>query len=347
MSEAIVNVTGSYNTNSKPQLAAIDLSISFIDQAIDAFDIDNSSLTNSLIIADFGTSHGANSIYAMKLIINYLREKKKDYREPLIIHNDLPTNDWQTVFQLLIKDNSYKAVANGHSFYEQCLPNNSLSIGYSSTSIHWLSKKPCNISTHCVSLFATDDELIAFKSQARTDYMNFLENRSRELIPGGILILAIPSLNNQGQCGNQNVKNLLYKCAQEICLTSEELFNYTIPSHIRSYDECIDENIFNQYSFQLIKAKLCNASKNLYQQQELGQITLDQFAQNRTEFMRPWCEPILRTALEINKKRSKEEIDQLLNQYWTIYELQIKEKPHEYNSYLTYTYLVLKKISKN
>jgi len=93
MSEAIVNVTGSYNRNSKPQLVAIDLSISFIHQAIDAFDIDNSLLTNPLIIADFGTSHGANSIYAIKLIINYLREKKKDYREPLIIHNDLPTND--------------------------------------------------------------------------------------------------------------------------------------------------------------------------------------------------------------------------------------------------------------
>jgi hypothetical protein len=202
MSEAIVNVTGSYNTNSKPQLAAIDSSVSFIHQAIDALDIDNSSLKNPLIIADFGTSHGANSIYAMKLIINYLHEKKKDYREPLVIHNDLSTNDWQIVFQLLNDDNFYKSVANGHSFYEQCLTNNSLSIGYSSTAIHWLAKKPCNISNHCVSLFAIDDELIAFKSQAHTDYINFLESRSRELISGGILILAIPSLNDQGQCSN-------------------------------------------------------------------------------------------------------------------------------------------------
>ncbi|CAF5160564.1 unnamed protein product, partial [Rotaria sp. Silwood1] len=72
MSEAIVNVTESYNTYSQPQLAAIDLSISFIHQAIDALDINNSLLNNLLIIADF-------------------------------------------------------AVASGHSFYEQCLPNNSLS----------------------------------------------------------------------------------------------------------------------------------------------------------------------------------------------------------------------------
>ncbi|CAF3557544.1 unnamed protein product [Rotaria sp. Silwood1] len=59
MSEAIVNVTESYNTYSQPQLAAIDLSISFIHQAIDALDIDNSLLNNLLIIADFDTSHGA------------------------------------------------------------------------------------------------------------------------------------------------------------------------------------------------------------------------------------------------------------------------------------------------
>ncbi|CAF1052581.1 unnamed protein product [Rotaria sp. Silwood1] len=142
MSEAIVNVTESYNTYSQPQLAAIDLSISFIHQAIDALDIDNSLLNNLLIIADFDTSH---------------------------------------------------AVASGHSFYEQCLPNNSLSIGYSSTSIQ------CTI--------------------------------------------------------------------------------------------------------------------NFYEQLQIKQITLEEFAQNRTEFMCPWCESILKIALEMNKQRLKEEINQLLNQY--------------------------------
>ncbi|CAF3118444.1 unnamed protein product [Rotaria socialis] len=343
MSDTLVNVTGSYNTNSQPQLTAINLSISFIHQAIDALDIDNSFLSNPLIIADFGTSHGANSVYAMKLIINCLREKNKLHREPLIIHNDLPTNDWKKVFQLLIDDNSYQAVVSGHSFYEQCLPNNSLSIGHSSTSIHWLSKKPCNISNHCVSLFATGDELIAFQSQARMDYMNFLENRSRELIPGGILILTIPSLNDQGQCGNQNAKDLLYKCAEEIHLTTEELFNYTIPSHIRSYNECVDEELFNRYSFQLIRAELRNNLINFYEQLENGEITLDEFAQSRTEFMRPWCEPILKTALEMNEQHSKELVNQMLNQYWIIYQSKIKEKPDEYKSYLSYTYLILKK----
>ncbi|CAF3544093.1 unnamed protein product [Rotaria sp. Silwood1] len=99
------------------------------------------------------------------------------------------------------------------------------------------------------------------------------KNRSYELIPDGILILVIPYLNEQGQCGNQNAKNLLYKF---------ELHNSTI---------------------------------NFYEQLQIKQITLEEFAQNRTEFMCPWCESILKIALEMNKQRLKEEINQLLNQY--------------------------------
>jgi hypothetical protein len=88
---------------------------------------------------------GSNSISAMKTIIEYFREIKKIVKQPLVIHNDLPTNDWTSLFQLVNKDNSYNGVAIGRSFYEQCLPNNSLSICYSSSSLHWLSNKPCNI----------------------------------------------------------------------------------------------------------------------------------------------------------------------------------------------------------
>jgi len=51
-------------------------------------------------------THGANSIFIMKFIIKRLK------------------------VDLLRIDNSYHAVASGRSFYEQCLPSSSLSIGY-------------------------------------------------------------------------------------------------------------------------------------------------------------------------------------------------------------------------
>ncbi len=84
-------------------------------------------------------------------------------------------------------------------FYDQCLPSNSLTIGYTSSSIHWLSQKPCNISNHCVCIPLKCEQIEAFRSQARDDYEQFLKNRSRELINGGVLIANIFSVNDQGE----------------------------------------------------------------------------------------------------------------------------------------------------
>jgi hypothetical protein len=78
----------------------------------------------------------------MKTIIDYLRETNKltDNQQILAVHNDLSTNDWKSLFEVLQEKNEYYGIASGKSFYEQCLPNNCLSIGYSSTSIQWPSR---------------------------------------------------------------------------------------------------------------------------------------------------------------------------------------------------------------
>jgi hypothetical protein len=143
-----------YNENSRPQLETVDSTIQYVHEAINVLDTQN--CFSPFIIADFGSAHGHNSMHVMKLIIQCLKETNKieNEKQVLVVHNDLPTNNWTTLFHLLNKDNSYHSVANGRSFYEPCLPPNFLSIGYSSTSLHWLSCKPCNISNHCASLFA-------------------------------------------------------------------------------------------------------------------------------------------------------------------------------------------------
>ena len=79
----------------------------------------------------------------------YLEETKKLVTPPLVVHNDLPTNDWTKLFQLLSEDKSYQGVANGYSFYDQCLPSNSLSIGFTASSMHWLYKIPFHLKNHC------------------------------------------------------------------------------------------------------------------------------------------------------------------------------------------------------
>jgi hypothetical protein len=130
--DGTVGMAECYNSNSSPQLSAIESSIPFIRQAIDVLDVIPSS--SPLIIADFGSAQGANSVCAMKSIIEYLQESQKDVRLPLVIHNDLPTNDWTALFNILSDENSYFGLACGRSFYDQCLPSNSVTIAYSSSS---------------------------------------------------------------------------------------------------------------------------------------------------------------------------------------------------------------------
>jgi hypothetical protein len=330
-----------YNDNSRPQLAAVDSTIEYIRQAVNVLDTQYSS---PLIIADFGSAHGRNSMYVMKTIIQCLKETHKieDEKQILVIHNDLPTNDWTILFDLLNKDNSYHGVANGRSFYERCLPPNSLSIGYSSTSLHWLSRKPCNISNHCASSFAQGDELKAFQEQARLDWIHFLEHRSHELILGGVLILLIPSIDDQGSNGFDIVRELLYKCAQDF-LTPQELLDYTLPVYTRSYSECIDNQLFARCSLELIKSDFSSVKIPFIEQWQSKQMTLDEFAQSMTLFIRSWSESTLKQALLINN-RSKQDIEQILNQFWSLYEQEARKGFYQLSDIcMNYTYLILKK----
>jgi hypothetical protein len=340
---ATLGMIGSYNKNSASQLSLIQSSIPYIKQAIDILDINPSPFP--IILADFGSSHGSNSVYVMKLILDYIKQINKTSRSFLIIHNDLPTNDWNSLFNILNQqENFYFGLANGKSFYNQCLPPNSLTIGYTSSSIHWLSRKPCNISNHCTFTYANHQERQAFKLQARDDYRQFLENRSHELIQGGILIINTSSVNDEDEGAFESIYNLLYKCAKLIGLNEEELINYTIPVYLRSYDECIDNEIFEKCSFELIKSDISTVELPFCQQWKKGDMSIDEFAKIHTGLFRCGTESILKQTLEINEKRSKEEIDQLLNRFWQIYNEQIKQNPHEFIIKSCQTYLILKKL---
>ena len=326
-----------YNKNSRPQLAAIDSTLEYIQEAIHALDIQHFSVP--LIIADFGSAHGSNSMHAVKSILQCLKETNRieDEKEVLVIHNDLPNNTWTTLFDLLNADNSYYGLANGRSFYEPCLPPNSVSIVYSSTALHWLSRKPCNISNHCSSLFAQGEELQAFREQACFDWIHFLQHRSRELIDGGVLILLIPCVDDQGSNGFDIIRELLYECAKMI-LTSQELLDYTLPIYARSYSECLNNELFENCALQLVRSDFNSVRMPFSDKLHNGQIT---------PYVRSWSEAILEQTLTINN-RSKSDIEQVLNQFWPLYDQLVRENVDRFvDSRMNYTYLILKKVKNN
>ena len=117
-----------------------------------------------------------------------------------------------------------------------------------------------------------------------------------------------------------------------------------MPIYLRSSKECVDEDLFEKYSFELIKSSFSYIDFKFYERWKNGDITLEEFAQLQTGFMRSVTQSILEETLKINEKRSEENIDQLLKRFWEIYSEQVKQNADQFQIRSYQTYLILKKL---
>ncbi|CAF2746973.1 unnamed protein product [Rotaria sp. Silwood2] len=171
----------------------------------------------------------------------------------------------------------------------------------------------------------------------------FLEYRSNELIPGGVLILCFPCLNDKGLFGFEILFQLLYKCATLLPITQQELLDYTYPLYYRTYEEYINYDLFKKFSLKLIKSELCDTRTDTFTRFQQGELTLDEFVKDHTRFLRSWTEPSLRETLERNNHCLDEEVETLLDQFWNLYEREVKELSNQFDLCCVYAYLILKK----
>lgn len=108
-------------------------------------------------VADLGCSCGNNTLYIVDVIIKHItkRYEASGYEPPEFsaFFSDLPSNDFNTLFQLLppigssmeeclASDNhrSYFAAAVPGSFYRRLFPTRSIDFFHSAFSLHWLSQ---------------------------------------------------------------------------------------------------------------------------------------------------------------------------------------------------------------
>ena len=251
---------GVYNHSSQVQAAGLSPALPMFEKAASLVPVP--AAPRPIVIADYGSSQGRNSLIPIWESIKILRPRIGQSREISVVHTDLPENDFTVLFQTLTaspesylrNDPAVFASAIGKSFYEQILPSNSVTLGWSSWAVQWLSRTPALIPDH-VQVALSQDVLAqsAFSKQAAEDWQKFLFMRGHELCPGGRLVMLVMAKDENGDFGYRPVLDAIYTTLVDMrdqgYISADELERMAIPTVGRSradllapfgFDSCFD-----------------------------------------------------------------------------------------------------------
>ncbi|KAK7360048.1 hypothetical protein VNO77_02020 [Canavalia gladiata] len=199
----------SYAKNSFIQQKVIHLTRPIREEAITSLYCNK--LPTSLAIADMGCSSGPNTLNVVSEIIktveNLCRELHQTSPEYKIFLNDLPGNDFNSIFRSLdsfkekLLDEMETSIGPCYfsgvpgSFYSRLFPNRSLHFVHSSYSLHWLSKVPEGVNNNKGNIYigstSPSNVVKAYYDQFQRDFNLFLKCRAEEVIDGGCMVLTI------------------------------------------------------------------------------------------------------------------------------------------------------------
>src|SRR4051794_29236693 len=232
-----------YNKHSKIPAAGASLATPLLEKAIRSLVLDGNE--EFVVIADYGSSQGKNSLGPMRIAIRNLRARLGPNRPILVVHIDQPSNNFNSLFETLrsdperyvLEEASVFPCAIGRSFYEQVLPRNSVHIAWSSYAAVWLSRVPSVQSGHIFSLCNTGAARAAFESQAAEDWETFLTLRASEMRIGARLVVVLPSIADDQLSGFREFMDhataVLEEMVAEGAITAEERAGMVIGSYPR------------------------------------------------------------------------------------------------------------------
>lgn len=260
----------SYAQNSSLQKAVISKVKPTLQKCV--VDVYCTVFPECLRIADLGCSSGPNTLTVVTEILNtidatcrFLNKKPPAFQ---VFLNDLPGNDFNTIFQSLPsfyeRLKKEKGATFGPcfvtgmpgSFYGRLFPTNFMHIIHSSYSLHWLSQapkglvsktgEPMNKGTIYISETSSPMVFKAYLDQFMEDFTLFLRSRSEEIVPGGSMILTII-----GRADQNNPKSIwevlgraLYNMVLEGLIEETKLDHFNLPyytPHAREVTKVIEE----------------------------------------------------------------------------------------------------------
>ncbi|HME48585.1 SAM-dependent methyltransferase [Mycobacterium sp.] len=313
-----------YSRTSGAQAAGLLPAVELFERSAEDVELPHPPL--SIVIADYGASAGHNSLLPIGIAISALRKRAEPGRAIFVVHTDVAENDYATLFDALARDpHSYLrddpatfSAAIGRSFYQQILPSNSVTLGWSSWAVQWLSRVPAPIPDHVGVAYSHDSAArSAYRRQAADDWIAFLTARSRELVPGGHLVVLTMALDD-GDFGYrpllEGIVAELAEMVTEGLITGGEARRMAIPTTGRSEaDLTAPFAPKNRFSGLTIEDLEVFAAEDQYWTRYERDHNADNFAAGWTAFGRASVFPTLATALEggLDDRRAGQFLDRL------------------------------------
>ncbi len=247
MDRSVMEGQGYYNQHSRPQSGIVEFALPALRRAAESCPLDEDA--RDVVIADLGCSQGRNSIEPIAQAIEILRARSSSKRPISVVHSDLPSNDFNSLIQLIEQDgSSYQrrfehvfSYFQGRSFYGRLFPDSRVSLAWSSAAVHWFSLLPAPIPDHIWAPRAAPALKAAYASQAAQDWLTFLRHRSQEIRIGGQLLIIAASVDDAGIAGGDGLadqaNDVLTSLVADGALDAAEYADMTIAAYSRTLDE--------------------------------------------------------------------------------------------------------------
>ncbi|KAJ4850649.1 hypothetical protein Tsubulata_045767, partial [Turnera subulata] len=176
-----------------------------------------SSTEKCFRMADLGCSSGPNALLPLWEVIETIHStsRRMNHQKAPALQfflNDLPGNDFNTVFRSLLRKfydkleevkfdklGSCFVAAMPGSFHGRLFPDNSLHFVHSSYSLHYLSQVPAGLVSEsgvplnkgniCLAKTSSPSVHKAYEDQFEKDFTSFICSRSLEMVSGGRMVL--------------------------------------------------------------------------------------------------------------------------------------------------------------
>ncbi|XP_031574718.1 probable S-adenosylmethionine-dependent methyltransferase At5g37970 isoform X1 [Actinia tenebrosa] len=357
--------SGFYSTRSIANRQVVKTATPLVLRELDAMALEKQSVVT---LVDYGTADGGISMDLIYACVKAIREKYGAKLPINVIYEDQPVNDFTSVFLrtqgLIPGPRSYLldfpnvfVMASGTNFYDQCFPNDSVTLGFSSNCAHWLRDKPCDMTGTTCHLFITvPEEKEKFGAQAEKDWELYLTKRAAELSPGGSMALAELAVDENDQftghtkdakyCSETVLSTIWKSLSDEGIITKDEVTKTNIISYFRKVDEfkkpfkCPDSPVVKAgLELVSIETKIVPCAYKEKWIKEKGDAK--EHAKKYVGSILAWSNSTFLSGL--SDSRSAEEKSKIVDELYHRYEAEVAKCPEDYGVDYVNAYLVIRK----